>query len=109
MKKNKVILVGAINEGNVATCGETIKNQMLLEQFKQAFDKVITVDTLGWNKRPWVLLKLLLVLIFCRNAKVVFSASRSVRHIIKFLYSYNFFSLNALNNIGVDNFFDCFC
>lgn len=86
MKKNKVILVGAINEGNVATCGETIKNQMLLEQFKLAFDKVITIDTLGWNKRPWILVKLLFVLIFCRNAKVVFSASRSVRYLIKFLY-----------------------
>lgn len=86
MKKNKVILIGAINEGKIATCGETIKNQMLLEQFRYAFDEVITVDTLGWNKRPWILVKLLLVLMFCKNAKVVLSASRSVRYIIKFLY-----------------------
>ena len=56
MKKNKVILVGAINEGNTPTCGETMKNQLFVKRFNELFDEVITVDTNNWKKRPWVLL-----------------------------------------------------
>lgn len=87
MKKNKVILVGAINEGNTPTCGETMKNQLFVKRFNELFDKVITVDTLDWKKRPWVLIRLLFTLLFNRGAKVVISASPiSADIVIKFLY-----------------------
>lgn len=73
--KNKIILVGAINEGNVPTCGETMKNQLFVKRFNELFDKVITVDTLNWKKRPWVLLKLLYVLaVYGRRYDVILSA-----------------------------------
>lgn len=87
MKKNKVILVGAINEGNTPTCGETMKNQLFVKRFNELFDKVITVDTLNWKRRPWVLFRLLFALLFNRGAKVVISASPiSADIVIKFLY-----------------------
>lgn len=73
--KNKVILVGAINEGGVATCGETMKNQLFVKRFKELFDEVITVDTRNWQKRPWVLLRLFYVLlVYGRRCHVVLSA-----------------------------------
>lgn len=50
--KNKIILVGAINEGNEPTCGETMKNQLFVKRFEELFDRVITVDTSNWKKRP---------------------------------------------------------
>ena len=75
--KNKVILVGAINEGNTPTCGETMKNQLFIKRFNELFDKVITVDTLNWKHKPWVLMRLLFVLLFNRGAKVIISASGS--------------------------------
>ena len=31
--KKKVILIGAIDKGNIPTNGETMKNQMLLKRF----------------------------------------------------------------------------
>ena len=65
--KNKVILVGAINEGNIPTCGETMKNQLFVKRLNELFDKVITVDTSSWKKRPWVLVKLLWILIVYGN------------------------------------------
>lgn len=72
---NKVILVGAINEGNVPTCGETMKNQLFVKRFKELFDMVITVDTLNWKKRPWILLKLVYVLlVYGRSCDVILSA-----------------------------------
>lgn len=83
---NKVILIGAINEGNVPTCGETMKNQLFIRRFKELFDKVITVDTLNWKKRPWVLVRMFFVLLFNRGAKVIISASGSASYLISFLY-----------------------
>jgi glycosyltransferase involved in cell wall biosynthesis len=84
--KNKVILIGAINEGNIPTCGETMKNQLFVKRFSELFDKVITIDTLNWQRRPWVLIKMFLTLLFNRKAKVVISASGSAAYLIKFLY-----------------------
>lgn len=82
----KIILIGAINKGKIATCGETIKNQLLLERFEEIYDKVITVDTINWRKRPWILIKLFMVLIFVRDAQIVLSASVSASYIISLLY-----------------------
>ena len=83
---NKVILIGAINEGNVPTCGETMKNQLFIKRFKELFDKVITVDTLNWKKRPWVLVRLFFVLLFNRGAKVIISASGAASYLISLLF-----------------------
>lgn len=87
MKKNKVILIGAINEGNVPTCGETMKNQLFVKRFNELFDEVITVDTLNWHKRPWILVKLFFTLLFNHGAKVIISASSSsANKLIRLLY-----------------------
>ena len=83
---NKIILVGAINKGNVPTCGETMKNQLFIKRFVELFDEVIPVDTLGWKKNPWVLFRLFFVLLFNRDAKVIISASRGASYLISFLY-----------------------
>ena len=73
--KNKIILIGAINKGNTPTCGETMKNQLLAKRFKELFDEVITVDTINWLKRPWVLVRLLYVLmVYGRRYNVILSA-----------------------------------
>ena len=82
--KNKVILVGSINEGNLPTCGETMKNQLLVKRFCELFDRVITVDTRNWEKRPWVLVKLLCVLIVygCRYDVILSACPVSVNRTI---------------------------
>ena len=85
-KTNKVILIGAIKEGQQPTCGETVKNQQFINRFNELFDKVITVDTYDWQHRPWVLVKLFFVLLFNRGAKVVISASRAASYLVSFLY-----------------------
>lgn len=83
---NKIILIGAIREGQTPNCGETMKNQLFIKRYRELFDKVITVDTLDWQKRPWVLLKAFFILLFNQKSSVVLSASVSVRHLINFLY-----------------------
>ena len=84
--KKKVILIGAIDKGNIPTNGETMKNQMLLKRFDEIFDKVISVDTFHWGKRPWVAFQILWNLATNYGASVVVSASGGASHLYNFLY-----------------------
>ena len=85
-KTSKVIFIGAIDVGNVATNGETMKNQMLLKRFEDLFDKVVAVDAYQWRRRPWVFLKILWKLVGNSGAKVVISASGAAGKLYKFLH-----------------------
>lgn len=84
--KNKVVFIGAIDNGNLATNGETMKNQMLLKRFEALFDKVVAVDAYKWRERPWCFLQMLGALLGNRGAKVVVSASGAASHLFNFLY-----------------------
>lgn len=84
--KNKVVFIGAIDKGNLATNGETMKNQMLLRRFETLFDKVVAVDAYQWRKRPWCFLQMIGALIGNNGAKVVVSASGAASHLFNFLY-----------------------
>lgn len=86
MKVNKVILIGAIDKGSIATNGETMKNQMLLQRFEDLYDKVVAVDAYNWRKRPWCFFEILWSLIWNRGAKVVISASGAASWLYDFLY-----------------------
>lgn len=82
----KVILIGAIDKENVPTNGETMKNQMLLKRFDEIFDKVISIDTFHWTKRPWVAFQILWNLATNYGASVVVSASGAASYLYDFLY-----------------------
>ena len=61
--------------GTIPPGGDIMKNQLFLDRFVQVFNKVITVDTINWKKRPWVMVRLGLALLFHRKAKVIISAN----------------------------------
>lgn len=84
--KKMIVLIGAIREGEVPNCGETMKNQLFIKRFRELFDEVKTIDTINWQKRPFVLIKALVYLLFYRNAYFILSASVSIRHLINLLY-----------------------
>lgn len=86
MKKNKIILIGAIDKGKIPTNGETVKNQLLVERFEDLFDKVIAVDTFHWEKRPWCIFQILWNLAINSGASVVVSASGGASFLYDFLY-----------------------
>ena len=75
MKKNELIFIGPMNLGNTPGTGDTMKNQLFLDRFVQVFDKVITIDTMNWKKRPWVMVRLVRVLLTHPQTKVVISAN----------------------------------
>ena len=86
MKKKKIIFIGAIDMGNVATNGETMKNQLLLRRFEDIYDEVIAVDANNWRKRPWCFVQILWSLIWNGNVPVVISASSASSKLYDFLY-----------------------
>lgn len=81
----KIVLIGSINEGKLPDCGETMKNQLFLKRFRDIFSEVLTVDTYHWKRRPACLAKLLYVLLFKRNHKLIISTSINGRYILKLL------------------------
>lgn len=83
---SKIIFIGGILEGQLPNCGETVKNQLLIAQLKALGHSVITIDTVKWRKNPFVLVKMLLVLMFNRGAKVIISASGAASYLISFLH-----------------------
>ena len=70
-----LIFIGPIGLGTTPKGGDVMKNQLFLDRFVQVFDKVITIDTLNWKKRPWVMVRLVTALFTHRKAKVIISAN----------------------------------
>lgn len=71
----KLILIGPINKGSIACTGDTMKNQLFLKRFCEVFDKVLTVDTFHWQKRPCCLIELVFKILLNPRAKIVLSAN----------------------------------
>ena len=71
----KLVFIGPVHIGEIPIAGDSMKNQLFLDRFIQIYDKVYTVDTAGWKKKPWVLLKLACTLLLHPNAKVIISAN----------------------------------
>lgn len=86
MNNRSLILIGPLNNGHVACTGDTMKNQLFLKRFSEVFDKIITVDTYHWQKRPWCIFELFARLLLNPKAKIVVSANTgSANTLIKIL------------------------
>lgn len=71
--KKTLVFIGTIKK--VANCGESMKNHLFIERFREVFDKVITVDVWAPKKHPWNILKMVLVAITHRNTPIAMSVS----------------------------------
>lgn len=84
--KRELILIGPIDNGNMALTGDVMKNQLFLKRFEEVFDVVIPIDTIKWKRRPWVLLKMIWMILSHSSASVILSTNTvSAERIIKFL------------------------
>ena len=72
MKEN-IIFVGGCGHGKETTNGVAAKNYFLLQRLKEVFPTVKVVDTDGWKKNPFILLKLTLLLTAYPDYKIVIS------------------------------------
>lgn len=66
--------------------GETMKNHLFVERYKEIYDKVIVFNVKGIKKRPWRVIRLLILSILYHNCIYFVSASYDIaKAIIKFL------------------------
>lgn len=94
--KGRIIFIGAVNKGGVADDGETMKNRILINAIsKHAPNNVIVVDTRNKTARFFHIVKYVFLLLFARNAKLVFSASSFVTYkLIRIAHRFDFNSKN---------------
>lgn len=70
---NNLTFIGALNYGKSPTCGETAKNQILLEYLRKYHPDTIFVDTLHWKTSLLVLLRLFTQLVLVRDRTLIVS------------------------------------
>lgn len=86
-----LIFIGPINLGQIPTAGDSMKNQLFLDRFRQVFDRVITIDTINWKRRPWIIFQLTIALIAHPKAKAIISANPgSADTLIRFIRAFRF-------------------
>lgn len=71
----EAIVIGWINAGKQADCGETMKNQLLIKKLESMGVLCRLIDFKNWKKQPWVFLKLLWCMLFHRDNTLIFSTS----------------------------------
>lgn len=74
---NAAIVIGWINNGKAADCGETMKNQLMIHRLEELGIKCRIVDIKGWRKHPWVFLQLAWFLLAHKGDTIIFSSSAS--------------------------------
>lgn len=72
----EVIVLGWVNEGKLATDGESAKNQLLIRELRK-YCKVMVMDFYHWKRHPWIILQFLFALIVHPQASLVLSTSFS--------------------------------
>lgn len=72
---NGAIVIGWINHGKSADCGETMKNQLMIQRLIELGVKCRIIDIKGWRKRPWVFLQLAWNLIAHKKDTILFSST----------------------------------
>ncbi|WP_407457103.1 glycosyltransferase family 4 protein [Fibrobacter sp.] len=73
--KKEAIVVGWINTGKPADCGETMKNQLMIQKLESFGVRCHQVDFKNWRKHPWVFFKLAFLMLFHRSYVLIFSTS----------------------------------
>lgn len=87
MKRNEAIVLGWINKGKAADCGETFKNQVLIQQLEKLGVKCWQMDFKHWRWHPWIFLQLIWAMIVHKHTPLILSTSAcNVYPMMKLMY-----------------------
>lgn len=85
---NKLVFIGPCGGGKIPTNGASVKNFYLIQTLREKFNSVTVIDTEYWKKNPFVLLKLLFVILVNFRAKFIISANNmSSYRLIRIFYA----------------------
>ena len=81
--------------GRTPNAGDIMKNQLFLDRFIQVYNKVFTIDTVGWKKKPWIIVWLVFTILIHPKTNIIISANpQSADKLIKIIRS-----LHLHNNV----------
>ena len=84
----KTIFIGPFGNGNVPKDGASIKNYHILNRLRAFIPELIAIDTDNWKRRPMMLLKLLLTIIFNHKGRYILSLNNDSAHkVIKIIHT----------------------
>lgn len=89
---NHLVFIGPLGGGNTPMNGASIKNYYLLNALKKYCKHIIVIDTEHWKKKPWLMIKILIVVLCRMNSKFVLSVN--TKSAFLFLRFFNRFSFN---------------
>lgn len=81
-----VLFIGALDYPNTPHAGDSVKNRHLVDFFIQ-YRTIEYVDTWEWKKRPWILVKLLWLVIFGDFKSIVYSVSNETAYKLTRLFT----------------------
>lgn len=73
--QKSAIIIGWINKGKPADCGETMKNQLMIRKLVELGIKCRLIDLKNWKKHPWIFLQLIWTLLIHKKDTIIFSTS----------------------------------
>jgi len=83
---HKIIIIGPMGGGGIPTNGASIKNYHIVNKLRDYFDELIVVDTENWKKNPFILLRLLIIILSNPKAKYIIALNNmSSYRVISFL------------------------
>lgn len=85
MKKD-ILFIGPLDNYNIPKHGDSIKNRHLVNFF-QRYRSVTCIDTWGWKKRPWVIIKLIWSAFIGNYKSIVYSVSNKSAYILTKLFT----------------------
>ena len=87
MEKGEAIVIGGVNTGKPADCGETMKNQLMIKKLEELGVKCHQIDFKNWRRHPWIFIELAWNMLFNRKATLIFSTSTiNVYPMMKLMY-----------------------
>ena len=72
-KSHKIVFIGPIGGGGIPTNGVSIRNYYIINKLRDYTDKLVVIDTEFWKKNPFVLIRLLGVILFNPKAGYLLS------------------------------------
>jgi glycosyltransferase involved in cell wall biosynthesis len=79
LNPRRILLVGAMGSGRSAVNGEQVKNR-LLAGWLESRHRLVRIDTDGWKRRPWVMGRILIEMLWGRHDTILVSASSASVH-----------------------------
>lgn len=71
--KNDIVFIGPMGGGKIPNNGASIKNYYIVNKLRESTKRIVVVDTECWKKNPFILIKLIGVILCNPKAKYILS------------------------------------